>query len=145
MKFISSSLKETETLAKMFVKSLPLGSLILAYGDLGAGKTAFGKGLGVGLGIKQIINSPTFNIMKVYTNSKVNFYHVDAYRLEDKNAVSDIGIDEVINSEDGICYIEWPMYIKKYLTNSKNVYSVKIKYLTEKLREIEIVEGFIDE
>ncbi len=145
MKFISHSLDETISLAKMFARGLNPGDVVISYGNLGAGKTAFSKGIGLGLGVKQIINSPTFNIMKVYKGEKLNFYHIDAYRLEDKDAVSDIGLDEAISSNDGISYIEWPMFISNYLKDVKNIYTVWISYNDDGTRTIKIEEGYYEE
>jgi tRNA threonylcarbamoyladenosine biosynthesis protein TsaE len=141
MDFISHSAAETLALGKMLASGLQPGSVILAYGDLGAGKTAFAKGVALGLGIKQIVNSPTFNIMKVYQGPELKLYHIDAYRLEDPKAVSDIGFDEAIGNPDGICYIEWPDYIASWFAEEENIISVRIVQLGEKTRKISIAEG----
>lgn len=91
------------------------GSVITLDGDLGAGKTTLTKGVGKGLGIDEEINSPTFNILKCYFNNKLNLYHIDAYRLEDVPAEGkNIGLEEVIEG-DGVCLIEWPLYIKEMI------------------------------
>ena len=87
----------------------------LAYGTLGAGKTCFAQGLAAGIGITKKVNSPTFNIIKEYLGNKLNFYHIDAYRLEDKNSVSDIGFEEIFGDLESISYVEWPEFIIDYL------------------------------
>ena len=74
-------------------------SVITLTGELGAGKTTLTKGIGRGLGIKKIINSPTFTIVKIYEGDKT-LYHFDAYRLEDSD--DDLGFEEMID-DDGIC------------------------------------------
>jgi tRNA threonylcarbamoyladenosine biosynthesis protein TsaE len=140
MEFISDSPAETLVIAKTLARGLKPGSVILAYGTLGAGKTAFCKGIALGLGIKQIVNSPTFNIMKVYQGEKLKLYHIDAYRLEDPKAVSDIGFDEAIGNEDGISYIEWPDYIEKWFEEEKNLILVHVEMLGAKKRKIVIEE-----
>lgn len=61
------------------------------------------------------VNSPTFNIIKEYLGNKLNFYHIDAYRLEDKNSVSDIGFEEIFGDLESISYVEWPEFIIDYL------------------------------
>ena len=98
-----------------FGRGLKPGSIILAYGTLGAGKTCFAQGLAAGIGITKKVNSPTFNIIKEYLGNKLNFYHIDAYRLEDKNSVSDIGFEEIFGDLESISYVEWPEFIIDYL------------------------------
>lgn len=140
MEFISKSLKETNTLAKMFARTLKPGSVIISDGDLGAGKTAFAKGVAEGLGVKEIVNSPTFNIIKVYQAKSLEFIHIDAYRLEDASASKDIGIDEYLGDENCISYIEWSEFIKEYiaLVSKEKIYHVYIDYLSNSVRKIRI-------
>ncbi len=138
MKFITKCPSQTKMLAKIIANSFKGGEVILANGDLGAGKTAFAQGIGLGLGVKQIINSPTFNIMKFYKGKKLNFYHIDAYRLEDTNEVSDIGLDEEIGNPDGVCLIEWSNFIKQYLP--EHYLEVNITKIGKNSRLIEIEE-----
>lgn len=140
MLFETRSLKETEVLAKLFARCLAPGSLVIAKGNLGAGKTAFAKGLAQGLGVKNIVNSPTFNIIKVYeADRSLSFYHIDAYRLEDKDAVRDIGLEEILGDRSGICYVEWGEFISEFLDQVKDsVYTVEIEFLTETRRKIRI-------
>ncbi len=96
-------------------KALESHSVITLTGELGAGKTTLTKGIGRGLGIKKIINSPTFTIVKIYEGDKT-LYHFDAYRLEDSD--DDLGFEEMID-DDGICVIEWPMYIEDLLPEER--------------------------
>ena len=91
---------------------LMFGGFILTLdGDLGAGKTTFTKGIGRGLGIKKVINSPTFTIVKVYHGDKT-LYHFDAYRLEGEN--DELGFEEMFE-DDGVCVVEWPEFIEDIL------------------------------
>ncbi len=145
MNFITKSLAQTINLGQYFARSLKGGEIIIAYGDLGSGKTAFAKGLAKGLNINQIVNSPTFNIMKVYQGDKLNFYHIDAYRLEDKNAVTEIGLDEAIGNKDGICFVEWPQFISSYLKDGQVVYTMRFTTCKDNSRMISIKEGYYDE
>ncbi len=120
---------ETMKLGEKIADYLSPNMVITLDGDLGAGKTTFTKGLGSGLGIKDTISSPTFNILKCYFNGKMPFYHIDAYRLED-GINSDIGLEEVIDG-DGVAIIEWASYIKSMI---KDRLSVKIEIIDENTR-----------
>ena len=103
-----NNLNDTDRLAKIVSGLLFDGFLILANGDLGAGKTRFAKGLALNLGIKDTVTSPTFNILKCYEGEKYNFYHIDAYRLE--GIKQDLGLEEFIEGDD-VCFVEWSEYI----------------------------------
>lgn len=140
MKFVSHSAHETQIIAKAFARGLEPGSIILADGDLGAGKTAFAKGVALGLGIKQIVNSPTFNIMKVYRGTSLKLYHIDAYRLEDPDSISDIGLEEALGESDGISFVEWPKFIVGIINQYKRYYQLRVSVLDNSDRVIEINE-----
>ena len=104
---------ETMSLGEQLARSLHSGATLLLTGDLGAGKTTLVRGIAKGLHIKDVVQSPTFNIMKIYFKGDRPLIHIDAYRLADIN--SDIGLDEYIGYESGITVIEWPMFIKDLL------------------------------
>ena len=91
------------------------GFILTLDGDLGAGKTTFTKGIGRGLGIKKVINSPTFTIVKVYHGNKT-LYHFDAYRLEGEN--DELGFEEMFE-DDGVCVVEWPEFIEDILPEER--------------------------
>ena len=110
---LTHSKEETMQLAKSIADKLPNGITLTFSGDLGAGKTTFVRGLAEGLGITEVVQSPTFNIMKIYLKGKRPLIHIDAYRLADID--TDIGLDEYIGYETGITVIEWPMYIQKLI------------------------------
>ncbi len=124
MKIIIGVNKEVETLelGERLARLLPDGSTLLLLGDLGAGKTTLVRGIARGLHIKDVVQSPTFNIMKIYQKGDRPLIHIDAYRLADIN--TDIGLDEYIGYESGITVIEWPMFIKNLLP--KNAIEVNI-------------------
>ena len=128
--FHSNSKESTINFAKELGPKLKNGTVICFYGDLGAGKTTFIKGLDQGLEIKEIVQSPTFNIMKLYFSGTRPLIHIDAYRLADNE--NDIGLDEYIGYEKGITVIEWPMYIEKLLP--KEFIRISIQYLNENER-----------
>ncbi|OQA79147.1 MAG: tRNA threonylcarbamoyladenosine biosynthesis protein TsaE [Tenericutes bacterium ADurb.Bin239] len=107
--FKSISADQTIEFGKRLAALLKLGDIVLLTGDLGAGKTTITKGIAKGLNITEKVNSPTFNILKIYLKGDKPLFHIDAYRLEDDKR--DIGLDEYIG-EAGITVIEWPMYIK---------------------------------
>lgn len=131
MKYLTISEKQTFNLAKNFAKKLEGGEIIGLVGDLGAGKTIFTKGLAAGLGIKQIVNSPTFVLMKVYQilNNKFqisNFVHIDSYRIKSEQDITTIGAQEYFTRPDTVTIIEWADKIKKILP--KKTRFVNIKY-----------------
>lgn len=127
---ITNSAEETMLFGQRFVDQLPLGTTITLTGDLGAGKTTFVRGLARGLGITEVVQSPTFNIMKIYFKGQHPLIHIDAYRLENVN--SDIGLDEYIGYETGITVIEWPQYIAKLIPS--NCLQIEIKNLGDDKR-----------
>ena len=104
--------EETKSLGAFCARFFRSGDVVLLKGDLGAGKTTFTGGVAKGLGIEEDVISPTFNIMKCYFKGSLPMYHIDVYRLENQN--TEIGLDEYIEG-DGVCLIEWPMYIEKLL------------------------------
>ena len=128
------SFEETELLGHKIAKLVPNGTVIALSGDLGAGKTTLVRGVARGLNIKEVVQSPTFNIMKIYLKGERPLIHIDAYRLADLN--TDIGLDEYIGYETGITMIEWPDFIKELLP--KNVINVKITSTGEHSRHFEV-------
>lgn len=107
------SLQETAQFAEELADTIRNKTVTLCLdGDLGAGKTTFTKSLGRALGVKSVINSPTFTIMKNYTDGQGQpFTHIDAYRLE--GAGQDLGFEEVF--DEGISVVEWSQYIEDQL------------------------------
>ena len=127
---IVSSYYETIELGKKLGEILEKGSTIVVCGDLASGKTTFTKGIGLGLGINETINSPTFTILKIY-EGRLPLYHIDAYRLDNSNY--DLGFNEF---DDGITVVEWPEYYKEYLP--KEYINVTFEYIDENTRKVEI-------
>lgn len=134
-KIISKNADETRLLASKIIKMLKVGDVVLLTGDLGAGKTTFVSGALESLGYKDHVISPTFNILKCYFEVKPIIYHIDAYRLEDQNI--DIGLEEYIEG-NGICFIEWPVFIKPLIPNKH--LEISLKRISDNEREIEIID-----
>lgn len=101
----SKSAIETRRFGALLGALLEPGDVVLLVGGLGAGKTVFVQGIGEGLGVKDVINSPTFTILKEYSG-RVPLYHFDLYRVEDPDELVAIGFEEYFDG-DGICVVEW--------------------------------------
>jgi len=130
MKIITKSEKETIELGIKIGSLLRKGSLITLEGDLAGGKTTFTKGIGKALNITQVINSPTFTILKIYEGD-MTLYHIDAYRLAENPY--DLGFDEYY--DEGVMVVEWPEY---YSLLPSDHLDLKFKYIDDNTREIEI-------
>lgn len=135
MRYTSYSPEETEKIAYEFSQRLNAGDVVCMYGELGAGKTAFVRGIARGLGIKDHITSPTFTIVNEYCG-KMPLYHFDVYRIADEDEMYEIGYEEYIDG-DGVSVIEWPQLIKDILP--KSYYSVKIDRNYEAGENIRII------
>ena len=97
---------ETAALGREFASTLSAGDVLLLYGDLGAGKTAFVRGLAEGLGVDRgEVSSPTFTLIQEYRGGRLPLFHVDLYRIEDPREFDELGLDEI--AEDGVLAIEW--------------------------------------
>ena len=129
---ITRSQEETIALGEKLGKLLPKGTTIALKGDLAGGKTTFTKGIGKALNISQVINSPTFTILKIY-NGDLPLYHIDAYRLENSNY--DLGMDEF--EEEGIMVVEWPEYYQDYLPS--DYIEIDFTYIDDNSREIKFI------
>ena len=103
---VTDSESATGAVGEAFARSLTRGDVVLLYGDLGAGKTAFVRGMARGLGANpEDVSSPTFTLVQEYAAPSVTLYHVDLYRLEPAE-IEDLGLDDLVDGE-GIVAIEW--------------------------------------
>ena len=132
--FDINSVDQMNEFGLKIVSKVPSGSVIALLGDLGAGKTTLVRGVARGLHINEVVQSPTFNIMKLYLKGDRPLIHIDAYRLADIN--TDIGLDEYIGYETGLTMIEWPLFIKDLLP--ENTIYVDIKSTGENSRHIDV-------
>ncbi len=132
---VINSVKEMDDFAKKVGKTVFPGYLLCLEGDLGAGKTTFTKFLGASMGITDMINSPTFTIMKIYEGT-LDLNHMDVYRL------SGIGMDYDLEEYvygDGVCVIEWYKNIIESLPEEKLVIEIKI---IDEFKRLLKIEGF---
>ena len=104
--FTTESESDTAVLGRRLASALRRGDVVLLYGDLGAGKTAFTRGLAEGLGVPpDDVSSPTFTIVQEYRGGRLPLYHADLYRLNDAREIDDLGLEEI--AAEGVLTIEW--------------------------------------
>ena len=137
MEYITRSPAETEAVGAALGKVLTPGTVIAYRGDLGAGKTAFTRGLARGLGIRESVTSPTYTIVNEYLSGRMPLFHFDMYRLGSEDELFDIGWEDYLE-RGGVCAVEW----------SENVWGamedaiiVTISRLDEDTRTIRIEGG----
>ena len=102
----TDSAAETELLGEQLAKALLPGDVVAYFGGLGAGKTAFTRGLARGLGISQQITSPTYTIVNEYTGGRLPLFHFDMYRLSGEDDLFDLGWEDYL-VRGGVCAVEW--------------------------------------
>lgn len=106
MEYQSNSVQETEELGRKLAQYLKAGDVIAYIGDLGAGKTAFTRGVAQGLGIAERITSPTFTIVDEHEGGRLPLFHFDLYRLYSAEELFDIGWEDYLQ-RGGVCAVEW--------------------------------------
>jgi len=134
MLIVTNNENETVLEGKKLGRTLRPGAVVALYGELGAGKTAFTRGIAAGLGIGMNVSSPTFTIVNEYTGD-VPLFHFDMYRLESENELFDIGWYDYLE-RGGICVVEWSEKVPGAFTPDTIV--VKIENLGDNCRSIEI-------
>lgn len=120
MERISHSEEETEALGEELGRRVPAGTVIAFTGDLGAGKTAFTRGLARGLGIEGRVTSPTFTIVNEYPGGRLPLFHFDMYRLDSSDELFDIGWEEYLD-RGGVCAVEWSENVPDVMTGALRV------------------------
>jgi len=134
---MTRSEQETAAVATALAEDLRAGDILLLSGNLGAGKTAFVRGLAEGLGIDpREVSSPTFTLVHEYRGGRLTLYHVDLYRL-DRAATDDLGLDE-LGVDDGVLAIEWPDRLTHSLAGAT---TVRIEIVDDTTRRISIGEN----
>ena len=131
MFYASESVEQTIRLGEVFAKQLKSGDVVLLKGEMGAGKTAFVKGIAKGLGITEVVTSPTYAYMNDYDGK---LFHYDCYRLRNGEDAEGLVLTDYFY-QGGICVIEWSENIKSVLP--KNTITVKIEKVAENSRRIE--------
>ena len=106
MEFITTSPNETEAVGEALGKVLKSGTILAYEGDLGAGKTAFTRGLARGLGATDMVTSPTYTIVNEYLSGRMPLFHFDMYRLSSSDDLWDIGWEDYLD-RGGVCAVEW--------------------------------------
>ena len=137
MECITNSPSETEAVGAALAQVLRPGTVIAYRGDLGAGKTAFTRGLAKGLGVREAVTSPTYTIVNEYLGGRMPLFHFDMYRLGSEDELFDIGWEDYLE-RGGVCAVEW----------SENVWGamedaivITISRMDEDTRKIQIEGG----
>jgi len=137
MIIISNNENETICEGEKLGRLLEPGAVVAIYGELGAGKTAFTRGIARGLGIGMNVSSPTFTIVNEYPGD-VPLFHFDMYRLESENELFDIGWYDYLDRE-GVCVVEWSEKVPGAFP--QDTIKVKIENQGDTCRRLEIDEG----
>ena len=137
MTFITTSPAETEAVGAALAKILTPGAILAYRGDLGAGKTAFTRGLAKGLGCTDMVTSPTYTIVNEYLSGRLPLFHFDMYRLRSSDDLWDIGWDDYLD-RGGVCAVEWSENVDDAM---ENAIFVTIEKTGEDSRRITIEGG----
>ncbi len=132
MEHITNSPEGTEAVGFALGQKVPAGTVIAYRGDLGAGKTAFTRGLAKGLGCKDIVTSPTYTIVNEYLSGRLPLFHFDMYRLASSDDLWDIGWEDYL-LRGGVCAVEWSERVLDALENPIWVTIEKIDQDTRKI------------
>ena len=137
MQYITNSPGETEAIGAALAEILTPGTIIAYRGDLGAGKTAFTRGLARGLGCNELVTSPTYTIVNEYLGGRLPLFHFDMYRLASSDDLWDIGWEDYLD-RSGVCAVEWSENVEDAL---EGAVSVIIEKTGEESRKITIEGG----
>lgn len=133
-KFVSKSESETVGIGRDFAGRLGPGSFVALYGDLGAGKTQFVKGICSALDVNEIVNSPTFTIVNEY-HGTLPVFHIDLYRMKNIEEILGIGFDEYLEA-GGICLVEWAEKLDGIIPEER--FEVRMSVVDDTTREISV-------
>ena len=137
MEIITKAPAETEKVGEALAKQLLPGAVIAYRGDLGAGKTAFTRGLARGLGADEPVTSPTYTIVNEYLSGRLPLFHFDMYRLGSADELFDIGWEDYLD-RGGVCAVEWSENVEQAL---EDAITVTIEKLGENTRRITVTGG----
>lgn len=137
MEWITHSPEETEAVGQTLAQRLRPGTVIAYRGDLGAGKTAFTRGLARGLGVEETVTSPTYTIVNEYLGGRLPLFHFDMYRLGSADELFDIGWEDYLD-RGGVCAVEWSENVWDAL---ENPIVITISRLDENSRRITLEGG----
>ena len=137
MEYITNSPAETEAVGAALAKVLQPGTVLAYRGDLGAGKTAFTRGLAKGLGCGDMVTSPTYTIVNEYLSGRMPLFHFDMYRLRSSDDLFDIGWEDYLD-RDGVCAVEWSENVDDAM---EDALYITIEKLGEESRRITIEGG----
>ena len=137
MEYITHSPEQTEEVGRALGEKLAPGTVIAYEGDLGAGKTAFTRGLARGLGATEQVTSPTYTIVNEYLSGRLPLFHFDMYRLADADDLWDIGWEDYLERR-GVCAVEWSENVADAM---EGAIRVRMEKLGEDSRRITIEEG----
>ena len=139
MQYITNSPLETEAVGAALGKIIHPGTVIAYRGDLGAGKTAFTRGLARGLGCTEIVTSPTYTIVNEYLGGRIPLFHFDMYRLRSSDDLFDIGWEDYLD-RGGVCAVEWSENVEDAM---EDAIVITIEKLGEDSRRITLEGGSI--
>ena len=137
MEYITNSPAETEAVGAALGRALKPGTILAYRGDLGAGKTAFTRGLARGLGYTEPVTSPTYTIVNEYLGGRLPLFHFDMYRLASSDDLWDIGWEDYLE-RGGVCAVEWSENVRDAM---EDAVIVCIQKLGEEKRKITITGG----
>ena len=137
MEFITNSPEQTEQVGQRLGQTLRPGTVLAYLGDLGAGKTAFTRGLARGLGATEMVTSPTYTIVNEYLSGRMPLFHFDMYRLSSSDDLWDIGWEDYLE-RGGVCAVEWSENVADAM---EGAVTVRIEKLGEDARRITIEGG----
>ena len=137
MRYLTHGPEETEALGQRLAANLRPGDVIAFYGDLGAGKTAFTRGLARGLEVSEPVTSPTYTIVNEYLSGRMPLFHFDMYRLGSSDELFDIGWEDYL-ARGGVCAVEGSENVSDAL---EDAITVCIRRLDDREREITIEGG----
>ena len=137
MQYTTNSPAETEAIGAALGKIIEPGTVIAYRGDLGAGKTAFTRGLAKGLGCTEIVTSPTYTIVNEYLGGRIPLFHFDMYRLRSSDDLFDIGWEDYLD-RGGVCAVEWSENVDDAM---EEALYITIEKLGEDARRITIEGG----